>query len=381
MVQSSQSTTQRKPHIQMAVINDLVTDQRVHRSCMTLTGAGYEVTLIGRKLPKSLPVNRPYETIRMRLLFRKSIFFYAEYNIRLFFKLMFSPADLFYANDTDTLLACFLAAKLRRIPVFFDAHELFPEVPELFHRPLVKRFWEFLEKMLIPRVDGAVTVCQSIAGLYRSHYKVTMQVVRNLPYYSETNSIANTSNQQPTILYQGAVNKGRGLLAMVDAMEYLEGYRFLIVGDGDILEPLKRYVATKDWRDRIHFQGRVALQQLQGFTSQATLGYVVMNNIGLNYYYSLPNRIGDFIHAHVPILASDFPEIRNIVNHYQIGQLVEDKIDSKELASYVRQTIQKWQEIPENERHKHFDTVAKELCWQNEREVLLSAVKNAFIKC
>ena len=361
------------PHIQMAVINDLVTDQRVHRSCMALTGAGYDVTLIGRKLPESLPVNRPYETVRMRLLFRKSVFFYAEYNIRLFFKFLFSHADLFYANDTDTLLACFLAAKLKGKPVFFDAHELFPEVPELLHHRFVRRFWETLERMLIPRVDGAVTVCQSIAGYYQGRYGVTMQVVRNLPYYSEVHHGVQ-SFDQPTILYQGAVNKGRGLLTMVDAMEYLENCHFLVIGDGDILRPLRRYTATKPWHDRITFQGRMEPQQLMQITPKAALGYVVMDNLGLNYYYSLPNRIGDCIHAHVPVLASDFPEIRNLVNRYQIGRLVPERVSAKQLAEIVRQTIQQWEEIPVEEKQNRFEIASKELCWQNESRILLEAV-------
>lgn len=369
-----------KPHIAMAVINDIVTDQRVHRACKTLTDGGYEVTLIGRKLPHSLPLSRDYETVRMRLLFRRSFLFYAEYNLRLVFRLLRSGADLFYANDTDTLLACYCAARLRRKPLFLDAHELFPEVPELVHRPKVKRFWAFLEKKLFPKVDAAVTVCPSIAGYYRARYGVRMQVVRNFPPYQTEVPDASASDvaETPVILYQGAVNKGRGLVAMVDAMEFLEGYRFLIVGDGDILDSLKCYVSQKPWKDRIVFQNRVECQSLKSITRQASLGYVVMENLGLNYYYSLPNRIGDFIHAHVPVLASDFPEIRNVVNRYAIGQLVEEKLESEQLAEVVRQTINYWQKMPSQERDALFDAAAKELCWQNEREVLLCAVASAF---
>lgn len=371
-----------QPHIAMAVINDIVTDQRVHRSCQTLTDGGYEVTLIGRKLPYSLPLNRAYETVRMRLLFRRSFLFYAEYNLRLFFRLLRSNADLFYANDTDTLLACYCVARLRHKPLFLDAHELFPEVPELVRRPRVKRFWAFLESKLFPKVDAAVTVCPSIAEYYRSRYGVAMQVVRNFPPYQTEVPDASASDvaETPVILYQGAVNKGRGLVAMVDAMEFLEGYRFLIVGDGDILDSLKCYVSQKPWKDRIVFQNRVECQSLKSITRQASLGYVVMENLGLNYYYSLPNRIGDFIHAHVPVLASDFPEIRNVVNRYAVGQLVEERLGSEKLAEVVRQTIQYWQEMPSQERNARFDVAAKELCWQNEREVLLRAVASAFNK-
>ena len=139
-------------HIILSVTNDLVTDQRVHRSCTALCEAGYDVTLIGRRLPDSVPVKRQYRTIRMRLLFRKKAVFYAEYNFRLFLRLLFSRADAFYANDTDTLPANYFAAFLRRKPLFFDAHEMFPEVPELVGRPRVKHFWTRIEDYIFPNL-------------------------------------------------------------------------------------------------------------------------------------------------------------------------------------------------------------------------------------
>ena len=109
----------------MAVTNDLLTDQRVDRSCRALQEAGYEVTLVGRKLPTSEALEaRNYRCVRMRLMFRRSAAFYAEYNLRLLIRLLVMPADAFYANDSDTLLACRLAAGLRRKKLFFDAHEL-----------------------------------------------------------------------------------------------------------------------------------------------------------------------------------------------------------------------------------------------------------------
>ena len=78
----------KNKRIVLAVTNDLVTDQRVHRSCLALHEDGFEVTLIGRHLPDSIPVHRPYRTLRMHLLFRNKALFYAEYNLRLLLRLL-----------------------------------------------------------------------------------------------------------------------------------------------------------------------------------------------------------------------------------------------------------------------------------------------------
>ena len=166
----------------LAVTNDLATDQRVDRTCRALTEEGWEVTLVGRKLRNSLPLEtRPYSTHRMRLVFRRSALFYAEYNLLLFLLLLFRKADCLFANDTDTLAACCLASRILRKPLVFDAHELFPEVPELAGRPRVKAIWEWVERVSLPYAKCCFTVCQSVADEYRRRYGVEMTVVRNVP--------------------------------------------------------------------------------------------------------------------------------------------------------------------------------------------------------
>lgn len=382
-------------HIAVAVTNDLMTDQRVDRTCRTLVEAGYRVTLVGRRLRSSLPLKeRRYETIRMRLLFSRSALFYLEYNFRLWLRLLRMRPDAVWANDTDTLLACTLAARMLRRTLLFDAHELFPNVPELVGRPFVQSVWRWIEKCCIPYIKLSFTVCQSVAEEYHRRYGVEMTVVRNLSEirneelgirnYVEEGQRARVS----TLLYQGAVNVGRGVREAIDAMEWLPGCRLVVAGDGDLLEELQRYARGLAWRERVTFLGRTEPERLHEITKTADLGLCLLEDLGLNYRYSLPNRVGDFIQARVPLLATDFVEIRRVMEEYGTGALTEACPREKEgyaYKNYVRQlaekideTLKVWREMPSEERSARFDRACRELCWEEEKKRLLGALDAIF---
>ena len=395
--------TNTSPHIIVAVTNDLVTDQRVDRTCRALAADGWRVTLVGRRLPHSPELApRGYAVRRMRLLFRRSAAFYAEYNIRLFLLLFFSRADAVFSNDTDTLAACCLAARLRCKPLYYDAHELFPDVPELQGRPRVQNVWKWIERKALPHVTQAFTVSQSVADEYRRRYGIDMTVVRNVPdrisnfefrisNFKITQTIKQSSNQAFSILnsqllYQGAVNIGRGIREMIDVLPLLPDCRLVVAGDGDLLEQMKAYAAALPWHDRVEFLGRVQPDRLRALTAQATLGLCLLEDLGLNYRYSLPNRIADFAQAGVPVLATDFPEIRRVIEEYGTGTLVEPLPAEKEgeayrqylarLAEAVRAALRHWRDMPEQEYRRRFARAADELNWQHEQKKLLAAMQH-----
>ena len=396
--------TNTSPHIIVAVTNDLVTDQRVDRTCRALTADGWRVPLVGRRLPHSPELApRGYAVRRMRLLFRRTAAFYAEYNIRLFLLLLFSRVDALFSNDTDTLAACCLAARLRRRALYYDAHELFPDVPELQGRPRVQNVWKWIERKALPHVTQAFTVSQSVADEYRRRYGIDMTVVRNVPERMENGKWRmengmphqdnNATGDMPSqfsilnsqLLYQGAVNIGRGIREMIDVLPLLPDCRLVVAGDGDVLEQMKAYAAALPWHDRVEFLGRVQPDRLRSLTAQASLGLCLLEDLGLNYRYSLPNRIADFAQAGVPVLATDFPEIRHVIEEYGTGTLVEPLPADKEgeayrqylvrLAEAVRAALRHWRDMPEQEYRRRFARAADELNWQHEQKKLLAAMQ------
>ena len=358
-----------KKSIIISVTSDLSTDQRVLKVAKSCFSNGYDVLLIGRLVKSSQPLSLPFQFIRLRLLFNHSVFFYIEFNIRLFILLLFKRSTVFLSNDTDTLAANFLASKIRRKKLVFDAHELFPEVPELVNRPRVKYIWQKLEDIVFPHLTHTYTVCDSIAKHYNQKYKINMQVIRNVPYFRANNS-KTKKNDYPNkkiILYQGALNVGRGLEWVIDAMPFIENGMLLIIGDGDIRQNLQNQTRRLKLENKVTFLGKIEAEKLHEYTTSADIGLCLLEKRGLSYYYALPNRIFDYLQADVPVLASRFPEISKVVETYKTGTLI-DHYEPLYLAEIINDMLS----LPFNT--DHFESIAKELCWENEEKVLLSII-------
>jgi len=284
---------EKKKKVIVSVINDLVTDQRVEKTCLLLTEMGYNVLQVGRIKRDSLPMpKKPYLTKRMKLIFEKGPFFYAEYNIRLFLLLLFRKSSLLVSNDLDTLWPNYLIHKLKNIPIVYDSHELFTETPEVIHRKFVKSTWEKIEGKIFPKLKDVITVCDSIAEIFKKKYSVDVQVVRNIP---PKRSIKNPKTRQelnlPTdkkilILQGSGINIQRGAEELVDAMQYLsDNHLLLIIGGGDVIENLKNQ-ATDLELNNIKFLPKQQIEGLINFTRNADLGLTLDKDTNLNYRYS-----------------------------------------------------------------------------------------------
>lgn len=361
-----------RPTIDLAVTNDLATDNRVHKMAVSLQGMGFTVRLTGRKRRNSPPLSpRSYSTHRMRLIFDKGPLFYAEFNLRLFWRLLFSGARIVVANDLDTLPACYLAAYLRRKKLVFDSHEYFTQVPELVNRPKVQAIWKKLERMLLPRVKQGITVCESIAGLYQTEYGVPFRVVRNLPLRSPKVTMPPEKKietiGQKVILYQGALNLGRGLEHTIRAMQFTEQAQLWLAGDGDLTAELQTLVQQLNLGDKVKFLGRIPLHELPAITAQADLGLSIEEDLGLNYRFALPNKLFDYIQQHVPVLVSNLPEMKKVVENYRIGLI----LDSHEPHNMARQFEQALCDTGlRNIWLSNLPQAAEELCWECEQPVL-----------
>lgn len=361
----------------VSVSNDLVTDQRVAKVCTTLTDMGYDVCLMGRKLPHSLPITqKPYKQIRLKLLFRKGPLFYACLNIRLFFKLLFSPSDILHANDLDTLLANFLVSIIKRKPIVYDSHEYFTGVPELIHNHFARRTWEQIERWIVPKLKYCLTVNDSIANLYANQYHIHFHVLRNVPQkWAKISDCKRAELGLPAnrflILLQGnGINIHRGSEELIQAMQQLdERFLLLIIGNGDVIPYLKKEVEEKQLQNKVQFIGRMPYEQLKAYTICCDLGVTLDKDNNLNYRYSLPNKIFDYLQAGLPVLSSPLPELTNIIQTYKVGWITENVTP----GSIAKKIIYIFENPDEYQTCRENATIASEiLIWEKEKKTLES---------
>jgi glycosyltransferase involved in cell wall biosynthesis len=355
------------------VTNDLTYDQRMIRICGSLARAGHEVLLVGRQRRASRPLQaEPFGQERLRCCFEKGKLFYLEYNLRLFFFLLWHPFDIICAVDLDTLLPAYLTSRLRGKPCVYDAHEYFTETPEVVRRPAVQRIWAALARLIIPRLRYAYTVGPALARIFEERYGIPFAVIRNLP--ARQPLAEKTAPDHPRIiLYQGALNEGRGLECAIAAMQKIEGAVLWLAGEGDLSDALRQLARQMGLEEKVRFLGFLPPRELQQLTPQAYLGLNLLENRGLSYYYSLANKAFDYVQAGKPSIQMAFPEYAALNAQHEVFLLL-DELSANALATAIRQLLH------DAERYEQLQAncwrAREEWVWEKEEERLLEFYKN-----
>lgn len=347
----------------------------MNRICTSLAHAGYDVTLLGRELPDSLPLDpqKPYQQKRFRMWFNKGKLFYLSYNLRLLWYFLTHSYDLYGATDLDTLLPNFIAAKLRRKPHTYDAHEYFAELPEIVDRPLTRFIWKTIEQYIVPRTRYCYTINHTYVQLFVNAYQVPFQIVRNATVLRALPPHEPAAERY--ILYQGAVNVGRGVEEMIAALPLISNCKLYVCGKGDVWQTCVDLAARLGLTDRVVFMGWVTPQQLLPLTQGAALGFTFFTNHGYSYYYSLANRFFDYMHSAVPQLCVDFPEYRHICERYAVAQLLPN-LSPQTIAKAANKLLNDphlYQQMQQNCR-----TARQIYCWQHEEKTLLGIYECIF---
>ncbi len=357
--------------IVFTVTNDLTYDQRMIRICGSLANAGFKVSLIGAEKANSSPISvKSYQQIRLFSFFKKGFSFYAEYNIRLFFKLLFVKTDIICCIDLDTMLPVWMAGKLKRTKLVYDAHEYFTQQKEVISRPMVHLVWIWVEKTFVPKFKLGYTVSQSIAEVFKERYGVDYAVIRNLPVVKPL--LTQEFPTEKILIYQGAVNEARGLEYLIPAMEFINARSF-IYGDGNFMAQTKSLILKNNLSEKVILKGKVLPEDLDAITQEAYIGINLVENTGLNQYYSLANKFFDYIQNGIPQISMNFPEYRRINQAFEVAILLDDLLPEN-IATSINGLLE--DEMKYRQLQQNCLKARQVLNWQHEEKILIDFYKN-----
>lgn len=356
--------------IVFTVTNELHFDQRMMRICDSLKDTGFDVELVGVRFASSKPLRtRSFHQKRIKLYFKKGFGFYAEYNIRLFFYLLFQKMDIVCCVDLDTMLPVYFISKLCKKQRVYDAHEYFSQLKEIVQRPRVYRVWHYIERNFLPKFKKGYTVSASIAEEFEKLYGVQYGVIRNIPMLEDLEILPKT---EKIILYQGSVNEARGFEYLIPAMKSVNA-QLHIYGDGNFLEQTKELVKNNGVADKVFLKGKVVPSALKEITSRAYIGINLVENTGLNQYYSLANKFFDYIHHGLPQVTMDFPEYRKINNEFEVAILI-DPLTVNQSAQAINELLNN--ETVYNTLQQNCLKAREEYTWQKEETKLYDFYKS-----
>jgi glycosyltransferase involved in cell wall biosynthesis len=308
------------------------------------------------------------------MIFKKGFLFYKWFNIRLFFTLLYNKSDLLVANDLDTLLPNYLVSRVKKIPLVYDSHEYFTGVPELQNRPFVRRVWKTIERSIFPKLRFVITVSDSIAELYEEEYRVKPLVVRNCaqmtghPDSFSRKELAVPEGHLIVILQGTGINVDRGGEELIEAVAITENASLIVVGSGDAIEKMKALAQKTIPAVRVKFIPAVPRELMLKYTRSADVGVTLDKDSNLNYRFSLPNKLFDYIGAGIPVIASDLKEVEKIIMENQCGIIVSSVTPENISQAFTRLHNNR----PElDEMKKNAKNASAYLNWENESKLVI----------
>lgn len=316
---------------------DVRVDSRILKELGALGAAGvYDMHAIGMAehgTEGGVDVIHAARVCSMRVFFRsmrwlpdlvRYVLIYIEMLFRVLVAGLFIRPRLVHCHDTPLLPAAVLLAWLCRAKVIYDAHEL--ESDKNGQTALVSRGTYLIEKVFWGGVDGFVTVSGSIMRWYESRLsKRESALILNSPIIDAAavqveqrfHREHGIPEQCLVFVYLGLFVPGRGVekLLKVFAAQDVQAH-IVFVGRGPLRETIER--CARD-NPRVHVHDAVPHDQVVSLVKSADFGVCLVERVSLSDYYSLPNKLFEYAFAGVPVLASDFPDMRELVERFGLG--------------------------------------------------------------
>ena len=239
----------------------------------------------------------------------------------------YKQIDIIHCNDLETLPIGVIIKRFfnKKVKIVYDAHEYETERHNI--RGIRKTLVKNLEKYLIGYADAVMTVSDSIANEYVRLYGIkkpslvlntpSFKVIEKGNIFRETFGI---SVESTIFLYQGALNLGRGIELILDTFKSLPKDNVVVFMGYGTLEPIIKEAMDK--HNNIYFHKAVPPNRVLAYTSSADFGLSLIEDSCLSYRYCLPNKMFEYIMVGIPVIVSNLPEMRKIVEEYDVGVVV-----------------------------------------------------------
>jgi len=287
-------------------------------------------------------------------------------------------ADIWHADDLETLP---LALGLRRRfggRVVFDSHELFLDAAGRVRMGWFRRaILRAAERRWIVRADAVVTVNRAVAAELRRRYGIAMPVVvRNCrPVWSPPQGFtsplrgavvaAGLDPNRPIVIAHGGFQLERGFEETLAAMADRTDVTVVFLGYGPLAERFRAIAATPPWHGRLAVLPPVAPDEVVPWLAGADVSACLIQPTTLNHRLSTPNKLFEAIMAGVPIVASDLPAIAEIVTTFGVGRLVRPG-DRAATAAAIDAFLAMSDEERAKQRGRARQAATTEINWEHE---------------
>lgn len=345
-----------------------------HKMSATLAAAGYTVTFIVPSASRDTSWNKGVKIVGLKPIqgrLRRMLLM----PIRVLIAALWEQADAYQFHDPELIPVGWIL-KLFGYKVIYDVHEDVPAqilTKDYIPRPLrqlVSKIAFWVESFSARVFTHIITATPAIA---RKFPTAKTTVVQNFPILNELTLAASPPyTQRPkNIIYVGSISRIRGILEMVNAMSMVNAqhHAVLTLGGKFGTESLRREAASQPGWERVKFRGQMSRQEVAQSMAEARAGLVLFHS-SPNHDEAQPNKLFEYMSAGIPLIASDFPLWRQLIDSVQCGILVDPK-NPKAIAQAINWILEHEEEAAAmGQRGKHAtETIYN---WANESKTLLN---------
>ena len=288
--------------------------------------------------------------------------------------------DILFACDLYSLRAAAVVKKTApQTKVWYDAREIYTQLPTVIHKPLARWFWKWFERGGLKETDIVITTGPKDANAILTVHSFLPHsiVVKNMPHRGIGNSGSldlrkhfGLSTEKKLLVYVGGLQQGRGLEKAITAMmEFRNTAVLILIGDGALRNTLHERVKSSNLQDSVYFYGQASVDNVLPLLSSADVGVSLIERISGSYDLALPSKLFEYLHAGLPVVCSDLEQVKDCFGTKEYIVYVDENNQEEIVDAFKKELT-----ISENSklRRQIVVTASEEFVFEKDAEKLLT---------